>query len=38
METRRSNYSFALIVVLTKKSEVSLNDKDVFQQVCIDVF
>jgi len=25
-------------LVLTKKSELSLNDKDVFPQVCIDVF
>jgi len=35
--TRHSRYSFALIV-LTKKSELYLNDKDVFPQVCIDAF
>jgi len=28
----------ALHVVLTKKSELNLNDRDVFPQVCIDVF
>jgi len=36
-KTRHSKYSFALIV-LTKKSELYLNDKDVFPHVCIDVF
>jgi len=30
--------NIALHVVLTKKSEPNLNDKDVFPQVCIDVF
>jgi len=29
---------FVLTVVLTKKSKLNLNDKDVFPQVCIDVF
>jgi len=28
----------ALHLVLTKKSELKLTDKDVFSQVCIDVF
>ena len=28
----------ALHLVLTKKSELNLNDKDVFPQVCVDVF
>jgi len=37
-KTRRSEYNFALTVVLTKKSEMNLNDKGVFPQVCIDVF
>jgi len=27
-----------LHLALTKKSELDLNDKDVFPQVCIDVF
>ena len=29
---------FVLTVVLTKKSKLNLNDKDVFPQVCMDVF
>jgi len=36
-KTRHSKYDFAL-TVFTKKSELYLNDKDVFPQVCIDVF
>jgi len=36
MKTRHSKNSFA--VRFTQKSELSLNDKDVFPQVCIDVF
>ena len=28
----------ALHLVLTEKSELNLNDKDVFPQMCIDVF
>ena len=30
--------NITLPLVLTKKSELNLNDKDVFPQVCIDVF
>jgi len=30
--------NITLHLMLTKKSELSLNDKDVFPQVCIDVF
>jgi len=37
-KTQHSKYSFALTVVLTKKSEPNLNDKYVFPQVRIDVF
>jgi len=37
-KTRHSRYSFALHLVLTKKSELKLNDKDVFPQVCTDIF
>jgi len=29
--------NIALHLVLTKKSELNLNDKDVFPQVCIDI-
>jgi len=30
--------NITLHLVLTKKSELNLNNKDVFPQVCIDVF
>jgi len=30
--------NMALHLVLTTKSELNLNDKDVFPKVCIDVF